>query len=347
MIFATLLLSNLISLSASQYGGFNPMGAGAMGGFGPRPMQNFPKDGVAEHQMAVMRIFPDSLDSKPLGQMIAAGMLPRYAPMHTDSYDAGEMWLAGMHGEQESAVIQRAKMMYPISAALHHPENPELGPMWGQVVAAGLNRQPGQPANGAMGSSSGFGPPSSGGGPINGGASDTFNPSGGGASSGGTFSSTDINNFMNQFGGGMGSERPEAPEMEAPEGYNSFNGFSGPSSPMGPGSSGSHGAMPFHPAMMEEHGEDICPTLTAENCHYPCMNFGGFCTGEMALRKFHEHLKASHSQDSTPKGFHLTHLQILYCAWGLTTGLVVGLLFEYRRRRKTTPEATDAFHAMA
>jgi len=340
MIFATLLLSNLISLSAAQFGAFPPMGG--MGGFGPPPMQNFPKEGVAEHQMAIMRIFPDSLDSKPLGQMIAAGMLPRYAPIHGDGYDAGDMWMAGMHGETENTVIGRAKMMYPRSAALHAPEDAELAPMWGQVVAAGLNRRPGQPANGPTGPSSGFGPPPSGGGPINGGASDTFN-SGGGAS-GNTFSSQDINTFFNHFGGGMGGE---APEREAPEGYNSFNGFSGSSSPMGPGSSGSHGAMPFHPAMMEEHGEDICPTLTAENCHYPCMNFGGFCTGEMALRKFHEHLKATHSQDSTPKGFHLTHLQILYCAWGLTTGLVVGLLFEYRRRRKTKPEATDVFHAMA
>jgi hypothetical protein len=292
--------------------------------------------------MDIARIFPDSLDSKPLGQMIAAGMLPRYAPIHTDGYDAGDMWLAGMHGETENQVIQKAKMMYPRSAALHAPENPELAPMWGQVVAAGLNRRPGQPPqNGPMGPPNGFGPPPSGGGPINGGASDT---------SSNTFSAQDINNFFNQFGGGMGGERPEAPEREAPEGYNSFNGFSGPSSPMGPmgpGPSSSGARPPFHPAMMEEHGEDICPTLTAENCHYPCMNFGGFCTGEMALRKFHEHLSATHSQDSTPKGFHLTHLQILYCAWGLTTGLVVGLLFEYRRRSKTNPEATDAFHAMA
>lgn len=298
--------------------------------------------------MDVARIFPDSLDSKPLGQMIAAGMLPRYAPIHTDGYDAGDMWLAGMHGETEDQVIARAKQMYPRSAALHAPENPELAPMWGQVVAAGLNRRPGQPANGPMGPSNSFGPPS-GGGPINGGASDTFN-SGGGAS-GNTFSAQDINNFFNQFGGGMGGERPEAPEREAPEGYNSFNGFSGPSSPMGPsmgpGPSSGSGRPPFHPAMMEEHSEDICPTLTAENCHYPCMNFGGFCTGEMALRKFHEHLKATHSQNSSPKGFHLTHLQILYCAWGLTTGLVVGLLFEYRRRRKTNTEVTDDFHAMA
>lgn len=331
LILAVLFVSNLIN---AQFGGFG-MGMGYMG---PPPMQNFPKEGVAEHQMQIAQIFPDSLDSKPLGEFIAAGMLPRYAPIHTDGYDAGDMWMAGMHGETEDQVIAQAKMKYPRSARLGAPEDAELNPLWAQVVAAGLNRRPGQPAPQAGGPN--FAP---GGDPAVGGPSGPFN----------NFQSGPNGfQFNGGFVGGEQPEQPERPEMgEAPEGYNNFNSFSGPTN-AGSGAGSGSGSFPnfnagLHPAVMEEHGEDICPTLSPQDCHYPCMSFGGFCTGEMALRKFHAHLQATHAQESSPKGFHLTHLQILYSAWGLTTGLVVGLLFEYRRRRKTNPEVTDAFHAMA
>merc|ERR1719378_1878578 len=42
----------------------------------------------------------------------------------------------------EASVIQRAQMADPAAAALGHPSNLELMPVWMKIVAAGLNRPP-------------------------------------------------------------------------------------------------------------------------------------------------------------------------------------------------------------
>jgi len=92
---------------------------------------------------AVQMVFTDGVDSKAAGMFIAAGMYPRYLPLLTDGVDSADMWMYGfMPGSTEAGVIQQAKMKYPRSAALGMPENQELMPTWGKVVAAGLTTIP-------------------------------------------------------------------------------------------------------------------------------------------------------------------------------------------------------------
>merc|ERR1719150_766085 len=140
------VLSFLISFAlGSGFGSFGfDMNGGFGGGFGAFGIQNrfSQKQGVTSHQAQISQLFSDGLDSKPLAQFIAAGMLPRYAPMNTDGVDTSDRWLGGFNGETEEQVIQMAKARYPMSAQLGHPENEELLPIWHQVVLAGLTRAP-------------------------------------------------------------------------------------------------------------------------------------------------------------------------------------------------------------
>jgi len=92
---------------------------------------------------AVQMVFTDGVDSKTAGMFIAAGMYPRYLPLLTDGVDSADMWMYGFApGSTEAGVIQQAKLKYPRSAALGMPENQELMPTWGRVVAAGLTTIP-------------------------------------------------------------------------------------------------------------------------------------------------------------------------------------------------------------
>jgi len=115
------------------------------------------------------------------------------------------------------------------------------------------------------------------------------------------------------FGFGEGFEAPEAPERpEAPE--------------MGEGGFGG-----FHPAMNmfdpSEHTEDFCANQPIQQCNYPCMNLGGVCS-TYGLAKAH----MMKSQE-TSKGFKLTAVEVLYCLWGLTTGILVGVCYMLRTRK--------------
>lgn len=103
---------------------------------------------------AVQMVFTDGVDSKVAGMFIAAGMYPRYLPLLTDGVDSADMWMYGFTpGATEESVMQQAKMKYPRSAAMGMPENQELMPTWGRVVAAGLTRIPttASPAGGDTG----------------------------------------------------------------------------------------------------------------------------------------------------------------------------------------------------
>lgn len=57
------------------------------------------------------------------------------------------MWLAGLNGQTEDQVIAQAKMHFPLSAQMHHPENEELMPEWAKVVRLGLTTAPDKPAS--------------------------------------------------------------------------------------------------------------------------------------------------------------------------------------------------------
>merc|ERR1719499_2578736 len=65
-------------------------------------------------------------------------MDPKYLPMSTDGYDASDAWIYGIPNMSREQVIEMAKRRYPVSAQLHHPENEEYAPTWGQIVANGL-----------------------------------------------------------------------------------------------------------------------------------------------------------------------------------------------------------------
>jgi len=59
------------------------------------------------------------------------------------------------------------------------------------------------------------------------------------------------------------------------------------------------------------------------------MNLGGVCS-TFGLAK--AHLEKS-QQKSSNKGFKLTAVEVLYCLWGLTTGILVGVLYMWRTRK--------------
>ena len=67
------------------------------------------------------------------------------------------MWLAGLNGQTEDQVIAQAKMHFPMSARLGHPENEELMPEWSKVVRLGLTTAPDKPASQNT-QTGGFGP---------------------------------------------------------------------------------------------------------------------------------------------------------------------------------------------
>merc|ERR1719285_512379 len=91
MIF--LVCSTFVLFANAQ--GFYPMPGMMPGMMQPTlPFSSLP--GVAEKRATVAMLFGDGLDSKPLTMMIAAGFLPRYAPVSTDGYDSSEMWLTGI-----------------------------------------------------------------------------------------------------------------------------------------------------------------------------------------------------------------------------------------------------------
>jgi len=201
---------------------------------------------------------------------------------------------------------------------LHHPENEELMPEWAKVVRLGLTTAPDKPASQNTQTAGGlpFHPAMFGESEMempemgeNAGVGHGFafhpamfgeseNP--GAASSGAGMT----------FGFGEGFEAPEAPERpEAPE-----SGFG------------------FHPAMNmfdpSEHTEDFCATQPIGQCNYPCMNLGGICS-TYGLAKAH----MMKSQETSNKGFKLTAVEVLYCLWGLTTGILVGVCYMLRTRK--------------
>jgi len=117
------------------------------------------------------------------------------------------------------------------------------------------------------------------------------------------------------FGFGEGFEAPEQPERpEAPEiGESGFG---------------------FHPAMNmfdpSEHTEDFCASQPIGQCNYPCMNLGGICSTYGVLAKAH---MMKSQETSNDKGFKLTAVEVLYCLWGLTTGILVGVCYMLRTRK--------------
>jgi len=114
-----------------QVGGY---GYGNAGGYGYGMIQQPTFDLDARG----LSVFTDGIDAKPAAMFIAAGMDPKFLPMMTDGVDAGDQWIYGLPGMTKEQVIARAKSMYPMSAQYGHPENEELMPTWGQIVANGL-----------------------------------------------------------------------------------------------------------------------------------------------------------------------------------------------------------------
>merc|ERR1719499_133482 len=215
-----------------------------------------------------------------------------------------------------------------MSARLGHPENEELMPEWAKVVRLGLTTAPDKPASQNTQTAGGFHPAMFGesemefgecafnfpaamaafanaGNSGNGGAADSTSSGSGAASSGAGMT----------FGFGEGFEAPEAPERpEAPE--------------MGESGFGFHPAMNmFDPA---EHTEDYCASQPIGQCNYPCMNLGGICSTYGVLAKAH---MMKSQETSNDKGFKLTAVEVLYCLWGLTTGILVGVCYMLRTRK--------------
>jgi len=293
----------------------------------------------ASKQARANAIFSDGMDGKPLGQMIAAGFLPRYQPMTTDGHDSSEMWLAGL-GQfgpmTEEQVVAKAKSMYPMSAQLGHPQNEELAPVWNQVMAAQLTRGLNEPANSGHGKmwGAGFGAGMGGGAGVPGG----FHPE---------------------------YEHPEYehPEYEHPEfGENGFGfGYHGGASgattgtdTTGTGSTNTNNMAANIAYMMSEgfgegvgeggaaeNSEDMCPRFTEQQCKahqphcywmtLPGQNNQGFCmVGASMLRKAHQ------APSESPKGVQITAVEVLYCLWGLTTGLLVGVCYMLRTQKRSS-----------
>jgi len=286
----------IVTFAFLANGMFSFPGMPMMPGMQPTlPFSSLP--GVAEKRGTVAMLFGDGLDSKPLTMMIAAGMLPRYAPVSTDGYDSSEMWLTGMSPMggppmTEQQVIDKAKFMYPMSAQLGHPENEELMPVWSQVVLNGLTRAPdvvdGHNANTKSHGSPGFGGESE--------APEMEHPETEHHEMGFVFSSEGVTTNV----------LPSGTDSTAPSGFHFSTGFGGEAA---------------------EEGEH-CPFVPIDQCVYPCMKFGtgtsAICTGEarlqQALALYHPNAK-----ESTSKG--LTSMEILYCLWGLTTGLLCGVSY--------------------
>jgi len=355
---------------------------GGMGGFG-RPsnaFQNLP--GVQEHQMGIRTAFgTDGVDSKPMGMYIAAGLLPRYQPMATDGFDTSEAWIHG-YGPggmpmTEQQVIDKAKMMYPVSAQLHRPENQELMPQWNLIVASQLLSAPDRPAEqndagagfGFGTGGSGFGTGGSGFGPATGGGEIEGFPSTGFNSGFPPSDGSGFGGFPATFAHGGEHPEMEHPEMEHPEmehpemehpemegfhpamfGNGGNMGATGGDGTTGAGNSLFPGGFQFGEGFGEggasEHAEDFCPMQAAESCRYPCVLQGTFCSGEirlnkaqvMTLRAAHQ-LKATHTETST--GFKMGAVEWLYCLWGLTTGLLLGVCY-MQRTQKTKNELKEA-----
>merc|ERR1719320_854300 len=181
--------------------------------------------------------------------------------------------------------------MYPMSAQLGHPENEELMPLWGQVVMNGLTRAPD------------------------------------------VVDGHNANTKSHATTPGFGEiEHPEIehPEIEHPEHGMGFvfssEGVttnvlpaSGTSSSSSTPTSGFNFGAGFGGEAAEE-GEH-CPFVPIDQCVFPCMKFGNTCTGEMRLKK------ALALYPSSEKSQGLTSMEILYCLWGLTTGLLCGVCY--------------------
>jgi len=290
------LIASLAFLAHGQYPNYGMPGMPGM--MQPTlPFSSLP--GVAEKRATVAMLFGDGLDSKPLTMMIAAGMLPRYAPVSTDGYDSSEMWLTGMNPMgppmTEQQVIDKAKFMYPMSAQLGHPENEELMPTWGQVVMNGLTRAPDF---------------------IDGHNTNTKSH----ATTPG-FGETEMEHPE--------IEHPEAPEHEGMGFVFSSEGVTTNVLPAS-GTSDSTASSGFHFSTgfggeAAEEGEH-CHYVPLDQCVFPCMKFntatGGICTGEARLQQA---LALYHPSATESKS--LTSMEILYCLWGLTTGLLCGVSY--------------------
>merc|ERR1719483_651950 len=194
-------------------------------------------------------------------------MLPRYAPMSTDGHDMSEMWLSGLTGQTEDQVIAQAKMHFPMSAMLRHPENEELMPEWGQVLRLGLTTAPDKPASQNTQTAGGFHPAMFGESEMPEFGESGFNF----AAAAAAFSNAGNSASGNADSTGAGSGA-------AANGHGMTFGFGG-----------FHPAM-NHPAMNmfdpSEHTEDFCANQPIQNCNYPCMNLAGVCS-TFGLAKAH------------------------------------------------------------
>jgi len=361
----------MIFLVVAFLGAVNGFQFPGMGTFG-QPSHNFMSaQGVAEKQANIRAAFgTDGVDSKDAGMFIAAGLLPRYQPLATDGFDQSEAWIHGFGPTgapmTEQQVIDHAKLLYPRSAMLGQPENEELMPQWNMIVANGLLTAPDRPAPASgAGSGSGSGFPTGGTGEIEGfpGFNTGFPPENG------------FGGFPASYAHGGEHPEMEHPEMEHPEmehpemehpemehpemegfpmtGTQGNSGMSGDGGATGgfnnlfPGTGFTFGEG-FGEGGASEHSEDYCPMQQAENCHYPCVLFGTMCRSAelrlnkrevLALRAIHNQHEPTHTETST--GFKMGAVEWLYCLWGLTTGLLLGVCY-MQRTQKTNNELKEA-----
>jgi len=235
-------------------------------------------------------------------------------------------------------VIQMAKAQYPLSAQLGHPENEELMPLWGQVVLAGLTRAPdhagsnpntrSHPTHHGFGESEFEHPEFEH--PEFGDAGHAFAHNFG-------FNTGFNGAFSGGASGGEQQEQPEQPEQEGNQfNFNTGSGSNQQTNQGGANANNQHQwTFPlnfgegFGEGGIGEHSEDLCPHIPIEHCTYPCMKIGSMCVdAEMMLQKAHE----ARPQSESHKG--LTSVEVLYCLWGITTGLVVGVGYSLWSRKK-------------